>query len=357
MKERTFRVPTTTDILKFNGYNEKAQMDERTILHMLNQGVLVWAGETYRQAVQTVESIRGKTNQIILFPEKFAVPVETAREGIKSLRWMTKLDSRRVLEEIAGKSAPARLTKEFLQEYQITPEYLARLAFSTKFQDIENPSIGAYWTGSDGHQHAWTFIRCATAAEMMVMAQKGEFPKAELGVKTTYGNNLAKVKVHSRTEEGRTHEVSFSRLPLVRSGSKERFDNWLNMGFVSTDPDYQFVADQHNKTALPIYFASAPVVFAFYGGIRQIRELGQGRLTTNPFPIPANVETVDYLDNLRLSSLVMQTEGERTRVRPLGKTEMDLMLGARTSLKEYQNNWFNNGKRDLSYLFQPRDKE
>ena len=357
MKERTFRFPTNSDILRYNGLNPKATLDEKTIMHMLNTGVLVWGGETYREAVEKVESIRKKPGQIVILPEKFAISQEDAREGVKSLGLMTKLDSKAVLEQISGKSAPRRLTKEFLQEQRITPAYLARIAFS--LEDVENPKIGAYWAGSDDHFHAWTFGRCATAAEMMLMAKKGAFPATGIGVKTLYGNNLAKVKVQSRTAQGVTHEVSFARLPIQREGTKQRFDTWLNMSFVSTDQDFKFVADQHNKLALPVYFASTPVVYAFYGGVRFIRELGQRKLSTNPFPILANAEMVDFQDDLRLSTLVMHTDEDRTKVRPLGKTEMDRLLGARTTIRGYQSCWFHSAElgRDISYLFTPRNKK
>ena len=274
-------------------------------------------------------------------------------EGIKSLDWLAKIDSQACLRAVSkDENIPSQLTKEFLERNRVKPESLCRLAFDSA--DPENPPIGGYWRRSDGHFNAWSFYRAATAAEMEAMAKVGAFPKAEILDKTPYARSL-RLKVASRTEGGKSYPFTQWGLPLHRKGDLQEFSSWLNLSHNSQDPDASYIGLAHQKRAQHIYWSSSPVIFGFNEGMRFTRESrAEEQFRANPYPIPANKEAVDFLDNNRLRSLkIVIDDNGKLQLDILYKTEIDKNLGARTAIRGYHNCWFNWEKRDTSYLFTP----
>ena len=320
------------------------------ILRLIDKGALVFTGDRYENAVRVVESLKPK--QIALFPSRFRIKSEESNLIIKSLSDLVKIDSRGVLRNISGQEEiPTRLTRGFLEAYQKWPRSYIRRAVDDC--DIENPPIGFYWMGADNHPRGTTWLRSATAAEMEAMREKGFFPEAEVE-KKPYGRNIRAVVV-SRTEEGKSHTYSWTRIPTHKRGSIKQYSSWLDIACSSDDPDMIFRGEEHDKRAFPINFFSAGAIFSLYESMRLTAEHPELRqFRVNVFPIPSNTDTADYIDNLRLRSLILDRDKEGClSLFVLNKTEIDKNIGARTRLRGYNNCWYHWGKRDISYLFQP----
>ena len=351
MREATFDRPSVRKIIEINGHSAPRKIDERAMWKMTAEGWLLPVGDKYQQGVETLEYISDKPRYIALFTTRFGVTKEQFDQGLKSLDWLVKLDSQRVLEQIAGKGkAPERLTKEFLEEYRIKPENLSSLAFNDI--DVENPKVGAYWVGTDGHVHAWTFYRATVASEMEAMQDVGDFPKAIIEDKTTYGKNV-RLKVPSRSVKDKWYEMTLTRLPMAKKGTPQEFSGWLNVAHNSNDPDAVYLGSEHDKRVLPVYFWSASAIYGFYESMLFAEKLGNYKFRANPFPISANPESTNFIDNLRLRSLILEKDKKTGEfaLDVLNKTEMDLIIGAKTALRGYNNCWYHWGKHKTDYLY------
>lgn len=349
MRERTFRRPSAREILEANHIELPSKIKEQFILNLIDREILVPVGHTYSEAVRSVEDL--PEGKIALFPSKFRVPKGDSDLGIKSLSSLVKIDSQRVMRKVSKGDVPNRLTKSWLEENKIWPYTLTKT--SMEFADIENPPIGPYWVGSDGHANATTWLRSATGVEMAVMKKEGEF-QGEIIDKKPYGRNM-RVKVASRTEEGEFYEFTLFKLPMHKRGDPKQFSDWINIGHNSPDPDASYRGLEHDKREFPIDVWSASTIFSFYmsmGFVKKGKWKKQFRI--NPFPIPTNREAIQFIDDLRLRSLILHRNEEgRLFLNPLNKTEIDEDIGARTKLRRYDNCWFHWGKKDLSYLYTP----
>ncbi len=349
MREKTFRRPTAREILEINSINVPEKIKERDILKLINEGVLVLV-RSYKDSIGIVENLG--ENRIALFPSNFRVSKQESDYGIKSLEGLVKIDSQKVLRGVSKTGeASLSLTKGFAQVNEIWPYTLIRE--SIKYADIENPPMGFYWLGTDGRFRATTWIRSATGAEMQVMKSSGDF-KGEVIDKKPYGRNF-RVRVQSRTEEGKVYEYTLARLPMHKKGDIRQFSDWINISHNSSDPDASYRGEEHEKRVAPICFWSASTIFSFYDAmvfVRKNPEWKQFRI--NPFPIPVDENMINYIDNLRLQSLILEETEQGLRLESLDKTEIDKSLGARTILRGYDNCWYHWDKRDLSFLYRPK---
>lgn len=345
MREKTFKIPTPRKILE-RYVDLPPKIDEKFILGLIYDGVLVPVGRTYREAVKTVENL--EKGKIALFHSSFRIPREDSNLGIKSLDDLVKIDSQPVLREIS-KDAPARLTKTFAEEHRIWPSTLLKKVM--KYQDVENPPIGFYWVGGDGHVRATTWLRAITGAEMEIMKKIGDF-EGEVLDKKPYGANL-RVRVHSRTDDEH-YKFTLSRLPMHKKGDIEQFSGWINIGHNSPDPDASYRGLEHEKREQTIYLFSASTIFAFYEAMTFVKQHpGWNQFRINPFPIPLDEKMIDYLDKLRLDSLILDDLGNKLVLKVLNKTEIDKSIGARTRMSGYSKCFRHWGQTDLSYLYQP----
>jgi len=353
MRERIFPPPTVRQVLQINNIPLPNRLTEHEILQFIDEGYFVQAGQTYNESVAAVEGIEGAQGKIVLFPSRFQLLDKDIEQGVKSLDWMVKIDSLDILRKIAqSENVPTALTRTFLEKNRVGPHALLGLAINSA--DVENPPIGAYWTRSDGHFSAWTFYRAATAAEMQEMRRRDDFPPAEMKDPKFYGTNI-ELEVMSRTEKGGKHDVPLLRLPISRKSGPWDYSSWLNITHLSNDPDALKRGGEHQKRIFPVYFWSTPAIYAFYEASRILAAFGEGRkFRANPFPIPANRETVGHIDNLRLRSLILERQEDGSyKLDVLNKTEIDKQIAARTILRRYENCWFHLGTRDTSYLYAP----
>jgi len=350
MKQRTFKKPTTRQLLNRKNIEYPGKINERYILKLLDSGILINVGDSYRQSVEAVEQL--PEGCFALFPSKFVIPKAESDYGIKSLDDLVKIDSQQVLRTVSGQEdVPTRLTREFARDYHIWPYTLIKTAM--RFENIEKPPIGFYWIGSDNRLRATTWIRAITGAEMQVMKQAGVFD-GKIIDRTPYGRNL-RVKVSSRTEENEEYEFTLARLPMHKRGDPSQYFDWINLSHNSPDPDASYRGEEHDKRAFPVCFWSASAIFSFYDAMKfvsQHKKWKQFRI--NPFPIPTNQEMIDYTDRLRLDSFILRIdEKKRLNLDVLNKTEIDRQIGARTILRRYDDCWHHWGKKDLSFLYHP----
>ncbi len=355
MRETTFRKPTVKEIFEMQGIECPQRITSKFILELISKEIIVTAGNSYEEAVETIDELDFEDKSIVLFGEKFRVPGEESNRGIKSLDSLLKIDSRQNLR-IAGYlgafydvPAPRRLTKGFVNRSKVEPSHL--IGISLDQRDIENPPSGFYWVGTEGVVRATTWMRAIAGAEMQVMRQAGDF-SGEVVDSKPYGRNL-RVRVSSRTEEGGDYEFTLSRLPFFKETDPERFAGWVNISHNSSDPDASYKGLEHNQRAHPVSFWSASTIFSFYEAMRFLRKHpGERRFITNPFPIPTNQKMIDFVDSLRLKSIIVNEEDGRLRCEVLNKGEMDLAIGARTLMRGYGDCW-HHGRKPLDYLYQP----
>ena len=349
MRERTFRKPSAREVLLDAGVELAERINERAILRLINSGTMIPAGQSYEDAVKAVEGLSFNETRFVLFPSRFRVTKEKSDYGIKSLDDLVKIDSQAVLRAVSGEeTVPHELTKEFAERHRIWPYTLIKQAMKTS--DLENPPIGYYWVGNDNRVRATTWIRGATAAEMIVMQKTGDF-YGEVLDKKPYGRNL-RVKVESRTEEGKYFEFTLSRLPMHKRGDLRQFSDWINLSHNSADPDASYRGEEHEKRKNPVVFWSASTIFSFYEAMAFVsKHPGWKQFRINPFSIPTNEEMADYIDNLRLRSLILDENDGKLNLEVLNKTEIDKMSGARTILRGYDNCWHHWGKKNLGYLY------
>jgi len=172
MREKTFERPTARKILSLNGIDLPEKITPSFISDLMQSSSVVNISGNYERAVKSVESLNHA--EIALFSENFRVSKGDSNKGIKSLDYLVKIDSQQVLRNISGlDNVPNRLTRQFLEEYKIWPYTLIKEV--TKSGNVENPPIGFYWVGLDGHVRSTTWIRCVAGAEMQVMRRKGDF--------------------------------------------------------------------------------------------------------------------------------------------------------------------------------------
>jgi len=357
MREKTFEAPTVAKILELNNMDSQRKLDPQYILSQIDEGNFIWAGNSYRNAVTKVEAIEKYSGKILLFPTSFGLTQDQINIGTKSLEWLTKIDSQPVLRKVSkSASPPSQFSIDFLEKNQIKPQDLYKEAFS--YEDVEKPPIGSYWRRSDGHFFAFSFLRSATAAEMVEMAKRGDFPKAEIIDKTPYGKNM-RIKVSSRTESEKDYPFTLSGLPIFKKGDPRQYSSWINLDHNSQDPDATYIGREHDKKSQKICWASTPVIFGYNEIMRWVRESGEAKqFRSNPFLIPIDKSMVDFIDNLRLRSLKITFDpvSQKRGLSILYKTEMDKIIGARTVLRGYDKCWVNwGGNKDKSYLYTPRN--
>jgi len=352
MRERVFRKPTVKKLLEMEGILVQDRIDKDFILSLFDLGVLRQIS-SYEEGVEVVESLGDSPRTFALFPTSFRVPRQESDYELKSLDGLMKIDSQPVLRYVAkGRPISTRLTKGFLEEGLVWPYTLAKTA--TGFWDSPTPPIGFYWIGTDDCVRATTWMRAIAGAEMKVMQRQGDF-QGEVVDRKPYGRNL-RVRVNSRTEEEKVYEFTLSRLPMHKRGDIHQFSDWVNIGHNSSDPDASYRGQEHDKREHPVIVWSAPAIFAFYNAMAFVKEHPEWRqFRINPFPIPTDREMVDYVDNLRLRSLILvRNKKGKLGLGVLNKREMDRMVGVRTKLRSYDSCWHHWGKRDLSYLYKPK---
>jgi len=347
MIERTFRRPIVRKVLEKAGIECPPRMDKDFLARLLNKGVLVPAYDSYKQAVEVVSSL--EKGKVAIFTGKFRVSGGESNKGVKSLDDLVKIDSQKVLREVAGNDdVPGRLTREFLEKYRVWPYTLIKTVMS--MADPENPPIGFYWIGSDNKARATTWIRAATGAELEVVKRAGDF-YGKIVDKKPYGRNL-RVIVGSRTG-GRQYEFTLSRLPMHKRGDVHQFSDWVDVGHNSSDRDADYKGVEHEKRKHSVIFWSASAIFGFYEAMRFVKEHKEWKqFRINPFPIPTE-KMDDFIDRLRLRSLIFSQDGRRIRFRSLNKTEMDKIIGAATIYWGYDS-WQHWGRGDRSYLYTPQ---
>ncbi len=343
MRETTFEKPTVRRVLEKTKAELPEKVRDRDVISLINKGQVKLV-EDYRQAVSLVDSLGD--NEIALFSNRFYVTGEEANQGIKSLEYLVKIDSRPVLEEVAGnEEVPRMLTKEFTESYKIWPYTLIKTAM--KCEEIDNPPIGAYWVGTDNHARAFTWLRAIAGAEMKVMKRKKLF-NLEVVDKKPYGRNIS-VRVQSRQDKDRNYEFSINRLPLSRKRDIRQYSSWIDLSHNSNDPDARYRGEEHDKRVHPVYVFSASTIAAFYEIMTFVaRHPSWRQFRINPFPIPRDKAMVDYVDNLRLGSIIFTKEG---KLSVLNKTSIDRLIGARIIEKGYDNCFYHWGKKkDTGYL-------
>jgi len=353
MRERTFRVPTARELLKLQGLKVPEKITERYILGMIADGAFEFAGQNYPEAVGKIEDLNGTKNTMVLFPPSFHVPLNEANQGVKSLSWMLKIDSQENLRKSSeSEVVPARLTREFLQEFNVAPKDLLRAAIESS--DPYNPQVGFYWMRSRGQANAFTPLGAVTAYEMKQMSEQGAFPKAVAEDPHFYGTNIT-FKVASRTEQGKEHLVPLIRMPIQYSQSRKDFSSWINIANHSTNPYARHSGEEHNKLAESTIIWSAPEIYAFLEGARVLRETeGNRRIyRANPFGIPTE-EMVDFTDDARLRCLMLKRTGDGFGLDVLYKLQINRLLMSRTAIKGYDSCWAHHGQKgQLDYLFKP----
>ncbi len=351
MIEKTFAKPGTRKIFEMQNVRCPKRINERFISEQIDNGILIQITDSYEESVKAIENL--PEHSLALFSERFRISREESDYGIKSLEDLIKIDSAPVLREISGESyAPSRLTRKFAEQHRILPYALIRNAVGKA--DIENPPTGFYWIGLDNHVRATTWIRAVVGAEMQIMRQQGDF-FGEVKDTKPYGRNL-RVEVKSKTEENKKYEFTLFRLPMHYKGDIRQFSDWINISHNSSDADASYRGGEHEKRKFPVYIWSATSIFAFYEAMVFVSKNPEWRqFKINPFPIPTNKEMMNFIDKLRLRSLILRQEGERKYLTPLNKTEIDKIIGARTIARSYDSCWHHWGKRDLGYLYNPGD--
>lgn len=348
MRERTFRKPTVRKLFDMQSIKYPSKIDEKFILKLIDSGVLVPTGNSYEEAVRTVEDL--EEGCLALFSSRFRVHRQDADYGIKSLEDLVKIDSQSTLKRVSGSlSVPGKLTKEFAEQYRILPSML--IEESMERENIEDPPIGFYWVGTNGQFYATTWLRAVAGAEMQMMKQEGHFSGRVID-KTPYARNL-RVRVSSRTEDNKEYEFTLFRLPIHERGEIEQFSDWINISHNSSDPDTSYRGGEHEQRVHPICLWSASTIFSFYDAmifVKRHPEWNQFRI--NPFPIPTDEVMINYIDDLRLRSLILDEREGRLRLSVLNKHEIEKHAGAKTILRKYKNCWHHWGKKDHSYLYQ-----
>ncbi len=353
MREKTFSIPETSKILDINGIIHPAKISSDYIVGMINEGNFVVAGNSFSDAVDTVKYNRQRSN-VIIFPSRFQVTSDKYNRMSKSLEWLVKADSQPVLKRIAKTdNVPKGLTIEFLEHYKVRPEKLVREAINSA--NVENPPVGFYWFGWDSKARVVTWMQSAEAAEIMVMSSRKDFEAGKVLDKKPYAKNM-RVEVSSRSREGSSYEFSLFRMPIFRNSQDPRiYSYWVNMDHNSSDPLASYMSE-HSQQVLPQCFWSTTSVVGVYLSMSNLNKFHKPlQFRINPFPIPINKEAVDFIDDLRLRSLILaKDESGKKTLRPLNKSEMNRIIGARTVKEGYDSCWFNMGKKEISYLYNPR---
>lgn len=350
MRERTFRKPTVREVLEMEGAECPHRINNKFISHLIATGVLVPVGDSYEQAVRVVEEL--EEGRFALFGNYFRVSRAESDYGIKSLDDLVKIDSQSTLKKVSGMlDVPRGLTKRFAEQHGLLPHKL--IGVSMGEAQIEKPPTGFYWVGTNKQVRATTWMKAVAGAEMEVMKQQGDFYGKVID-KTPYGRNL-RVQVSSRTEEGKIYEFTLFRLPMHKKGDIEMFSNWMNIAHNSSDPDTSYRGGEHERRVNPVCLWSAPTIFSFYEAMSFVEEHPDWRqFRINPFPIPRDKKMMDFIDKLRLRSLLLDNSEEKLRLYVLTKRTMDGVIGAKTILRRYDNCWRHWGKKDNSYLYQPQ---
>mgnify|MGYP001563947639 FL=1 len=351
MRERTFRTPTFKEVLDINNIEHSGKINEKEILSLIDEGHLSIVGNSYKSAVESVENL--EEGKIAFFPLGARIKKTRSDEGIKSLEKLVKVDSRKILREIGGENAPSRMTNDFLEDNKIWPYIL--LVNSMKNQKVEIPPWGFYWMGADGHFRGTTWTRTVAGAEMKIMKDRGDFDGKILD-KTPYAKSL-RVRVSSRDEEGKSYETHLFNLPMHFKGDPKQYSDWINIEHNSNDLDSCYRGGAHGQRKFPGVFWSASTIFAFYEAMDFVTKIEKSKkFKINPFPIPRREVDIKYIDDLRLRSLIVQKNPDgKLHFNVLNKTEIDSMIGARTVLRKYENCWTHWGKKDLSFLYTPKD--
>jgi|SRR3989338_778750 len=353
MRERTFRRPSVREVLEMNKVKLPKRLSLSYIFGLLEEGVFDFAGHTYQEAVKKTEDLRGNS-KLLLFPNSFRINIADSNLRIKSLEDLVKIDSQRVLRRMTGirrnRFIPASLTKEFAETYCVDPSRL--LDKASEYIRVEKPPIGFYWVGGDSRIRAVTWLRAIAGAEMKVMSREGDF-HGEVADTKPYGNNL-RVRVNSRTEQGKTYEFSLFRLPMHDPLDRRQFSSWINISHNSSDPDTSYRGGEHNRRTHPVVLWSSTAIFAFYEAMSFVSDHPEwNQFRVNPFPIPKNEEAIDFIDNLRLRSLIIEHREDGTyNLETLNKTEIEKVIGARTGLRGYNSCWRHFGK-NTGYLYRP----
>jgi hypothetical protein len=318
---------------------------------LINEETIIPFEGDYKEAVETLDNLEFG-NKFILFPSEFRITNTEANHGIKSLEDLVKIDSQKVLRTIAKTDVvPSTLTNQFLEDNKVWPYTLIKQAM--KYADIKDPPLGYYWRGEDNRFRATTWVNCVEGAIMKILKGQGFF-YSEILDKKPYGRNL-RVCVGSRSDDNKKYEFTLSRLPLHKRGDKKQYSDWVNLSHNSPDPDASYKGEEHEKRKFPIVFWSTPAIFSFYEAMSFIKQYPhQKQFRINPFPIPIDEKSVNFLNKLKYKSLILDNEEGKETLRVLTKTEMNKFIGARTTLLGYDKNWYHWGKKDLSYLYKAK---
>jgi hypothetical protein len=348
MRENIFRKPSVRELFQLSEIEIPKRITKKYIEKLINEETIIPFKGDYKEAVVTLDNFEF-SDKFILFPSEFRITNKEANYGIKSLDELVKIDSQKVLRDVSkNNGVPANLTNQFLENNKIWPYTLIKQAM--KYADIKNPPMGYYWKGEDNHFRATTWLNCVEGSEMEIMKRKGDF-YGEITDKKPYGRNL-RVNVNSRTEEDKTYGFTLSRLPMHKRGDKTQYSNWINLSHNSPDPDASYKGEEHEKRKFPIVFWSSPAIFSFYEAMTFVTQYpGLKQFRINPFPIPTDEKTIDFVDKLRLKSFILDKEAGTETLRVLNKAEINKFIGARTTSLGYDKSWHHWGKKDLSYLY------
>ncbi|MBW6442212.1 hypothetical protein K0A97_00310 [Patescibacteria group bacterium] len=351
-----FKRANLREILELQGIDCPRRLDKSFFSSLIEEGKLLFVGDSYENAVKSINNL--KEGSVALFPNKFRFDKEKADREVKSLEGLVKIDSAPVLRKVSGQdSVPHKLTKSFLEEYQILPEALIQEAVNRS--KIENPPRGIYWIGRDNHVRAFTWLRAISGIEMQIMNQLGKF-FGEVKDKKPYGRNI-RVGVGSREKPNLEYEFSLFRLPIFSYGDKRKFSEWTEISHNSNDPDASYRGGEHDKRVFPFYFWSAPSIFAYYNSMSFVSNMGGNipddrrlKFRVNPFPIPKDKRVVDFIDRLRFQSLIIdspQEDAKKLKLSILSNTEIEELIGTKLILEGYDNFFYHLGKKNLDYLY------
>lgn len=339
---------TLSDICIRNSI-EPFENTAKGIVRALEGGILQMAPLTYQGAVDAIQRYGRVKQTLVVLPEPFAVSREEADRRIKSLGALAKMDSAAVISAFyQGTTPPERLSKRFLEERHIKPQDLITQAMQQARMTPDAPPAGIYWRNSFGEMSAFTWTRTIAAAERMV-----NDPQTASILDRTFYAHTARVKVTSRSAEGKAYEFPISGLPLGEAGDKQPFSGWLNIKHRSSDPDASYRGVEHSNYVTEVIFWSTPAIQGVFKAMEFASHQLQGkRFRANPFPLP-RPELYHYAQCVKYKTLQLRWLEGKPFLCPLNMTEQDALIGHKTMNESYARNWFH-GKGDLQHLRESR---
>ncbi len=337
MSNDFFSQKDARQIIEQCGIQPPARVTKKYLRELAQEGKISYFYGGYDELVKSIEALP-LSGQIILLNEKFVFGGKEASRRLKSLDDLVKIDSRQVLKSLAEpKEAPERLTKEFLETFQILPQYLAEEAFDLK-RDHTQPR-GIYWIDLNNTANVITWLNAVEGLHMKLLHDKGGFDLRVVDTKP-YGSNI-RVSVSSRQEENIEYQFLLNRLPLHYQDDISRFSSWISIQHTSNDLDATYIGGEHDKRKNPINYWSATAIAGFYEAISFINQEGsKKRIKINPFPIPKDRKMIEYIEKSKTSILIAapNKEGE-VEVRGPNKGEVEKLIGARVERMGYSPCW------------------